>query len=53
MKNSELKRLVEQYKVLKSKKAHHKKIQEKLREIEQRYYHETGELLKLHLEDQK
>ncbi len=52
MKNSELKRLVEQYKALKSKPCHHK-TQQKLEEIERIYYHETGQFLKSHIKDQK
>jgi len=50
MKSSELKRLVEQYKELKSQKQHHPKTRQKLEEIEHRYFHETGKSLESHLE---
>jgi len=52
MKSSELKRLVEQYKALKSQKPHHQKTRQKLEEIEHRYYHETGQSLESHIEDE-
>ena len=50
MKNSELKKLVSQYKEIinKQKKKHADitKLSEKLKEIEHRYFHETGRTLK-------
>ena len=50
MKNSELRKLVSQYKenIQKQKKKHSDslKISEKLKEIEHRYFHETGRTLK-------
>ena len=50
MKNSELKKLVSQYKetINKQKKKHVDvvKLSEKLKEIEHRYFHETGRTLK-------
>jgi hypothetical protein len=45
MKKSEIRKLVEEYRTLKSK-SQNPKIQEKLKEIEHRYFHETGEDLK-------
>ncbi|WP_316506881.1 hypothetical protein [Nitrosopumilus sp.] len=47
MKNSEFKRLVAEYKErkTKSKKSNDKRLQEKLSQIEHRYYHETGSTL--------
>jgi len=44
MKNSELRRLVAKYKEIKTKysKTQNNKLKEKLREIEHRYFHETG-----------
>ncbi len=48
MKNSELKKLVAEYKTLKSK-PHSYRASEKLKEIEHRYYHETGRSLELDL----
>ena len=47
MKKSELRKLIAQYKELKikSRKRLDSKISEKLKEIEHRYYHETGEKL--------
>ncbi|MFY9300893.1 MAG: hypothetical protein WAO91_06865 [Candidatus Nitrosotenuis sp.] len=44
MKCSELKKLVEEYKLLK-RRPHHHNAQQRLGEIERRYYHETGESL--------
>jgi hypothetical protein len=49
MKSSELKKLVEQYKSLKLKMTHDQKAQEKLKEMEHRYYHETGQSLESYL----
>jgi hypothetical protein len=50
MKNSELKKLLSQYKELreKKKKKHTDsfKIEETIKEIEHRYFHETGRTLK-------
>lgn len=48
MKNSELRRLVQEYKALsaKSLKKNDAKISSKLKEMEHRYYHETGNALK-------
>ncbi len=53
MKKSELRKLVTEYKEikLKSKKSKDKKLQEKLGQIEHRYYHETGRMLKSDLEE--
>jgi len=53
MKKSELRKLVAEYKEvkLKSKKSKDKKLQEKLGQIEHRYYHETGRMLKSDLEE--
>jgi len=53
MKKSELRKLVAEYKEikLKSKKSKDKKLQEKLSQIEHRYYHETGRMLKSDLEE--
>lgn len=56
MKGSELKRLVEEYKALKSKSAklpYSHKTQQKLEEIEHRYFHETGQTLKSALEQNR
>ena len=50
MKNSELRKLVSQYKEIKNKQtkkhADSFKLVEKLKEIEHRYFHETGRTLK-------
>ena len=48
MKKSELRRLISDYKETKRKltKSSDKKLQEKLVQIEHRYYHETGRVLK-------
>ncbi|MBT5201183.1 MAG: hypothetical protein HOK63_06525 [Thaumarchaeota archaeon] len=57
MKNSELKKLVSQYKEIinRQKKKHTdiKKLSEKLKEIEHRYFHETGRTLKSDLKEFK
>ena len=57
MKNSELKKLVSQYKEIinKQKKKHADvaKLSEKLKEIEHRYFHETGRTLKSDLKEFK
>ena len=49
MKNSELRNLVSNYKEIQArlKKVKNKKLEEKLKEIEHRYFHETGRYLKL------
>ena len=49
MKKSELRRLIAEYKeiTLKLKKSNNQKLKEKLSQIAHRYYHETGEFLKL------
>ena len=53
MKNSELRKLVAKYKEikLKSKKLKNEKLEEKLSQIEHRYYHETGRMLKSDLQE--
>ncbi|WP_428325194.1 hypothetical protein [Nitrosopumilus sp.] len=57
MKNSELKKLVSQYKEIKNKQskkyADSFKLAEKLKEIEHRYVHETGRTLKSDLKEFK
>ena len=57
MKNSELKKLVFQYKEIRSKqKKKHVdslKLSKKLKEIEHRYFHETGRTLKSDLQEIK
>lgn len=47
MKNSELRILVADYKKIKIKltKVQNKKLTEKLKEIEHKYFHETGRIL--------
>ena len=47
MKKSELRRLVSEYHEIKNKlkKTQNKKLNEKLKEIEHRYFHETGRTL--------
>ena len=53
MKKSELRKLIVEYKEikLKSKKSKDKKLYEKMSQIEHRYYHEIGRMLKDDLED--
>ena len=53
MKNSELRKLVANYKEIKLKieKSNNKKLKKKLEEIEHQYYHETGRPLKFDLEE--
>ncbi|WP_179371628.1 hypothetical protein [Nitrosopumilus ureiphilus] len=53
MKNSELKKLISQYKEFREKKKHADifKIEEMLKEIEHRYFHETGRTLKSDLKE--
>jgi hypothetical protein len=48
MNKSELRRLVAEYKEIKIKlaKVHNSKLKEKLKEIEHRYFHETGRIMK-------
>jgi len=57
MKNSELRKLISQYKEIinKQKKKHVNsiKLSKNLKEIEQRYFHETGRTLKSDLEEIK
>jgi len=47
MKKSEIRKLVAEYKEIKikTKKIQNKKISEKLKEIEHKYFHETGRTL--------
>jgi len=48
MKNSEIRKLVSEYKETKMRiKKQDKKLLEKLEEIEHRYFHETGRTLKV------
>jgi hypothetical protein len=53
MKNSELRRLVVEYKEIKIKltKTQNNKLIEQLREIEHRYFHETGRPLKTDIKE--
>lgn len=55
MKNSDIKKLISQYKetIIKQKKKNTDsiKLSEKLKEIEHRYYHETGRTLKSDLKE--
>jgi len=57
MKNSDLKKLISQYKEtaikLKKKNTDSFRLSEKLKEIEHRYYHETGRTLKSDLKEFK
>ena len=57
MKNSDIRKLISQYKetIIKQKKknADSFRLSEKLREIEHRYYHETGRTLKSDLKEIK
>lgn len=57
MKNSELRKLVSQYKKItnkqKKKYVDVEKLSEKLKEIEHRYFHETGKTLKSDLKEFK
>ena len=57
MKNSEIKKLISQYKetIIKQKKKNTDsfRLSKKLKEIKHRYYHETGRILKLDLENFK
>jgi hypothetical protein len=48
MKKTELRKLVEEYRILKSKSnSDDPKILEKIKEIERKYFHETGQDLSL------
>ena len=55
MKNSDIRKLISQYKetIIKQKKkiTDSFKLSEKLKEIEHRYYHETGRILKSDLKE--
>ena len=53
MKKSEFRKLVAEYKKikLKSEKSNDIKLQDKLGQIEHRYYHETGRILKSDLKE--
>ncbi|MFB5615867.1 MAG: hypothetical protein ACE5RS_01835 [Nitrosopumilus sp.] len=57
MKNSDLRKLISQYKetIIKQKKKNTDsfRLSEKLKEIEHRYYHETGRTLKSDLKEFK
>jgi len=57
MKNSDIRKLISQYKetIIKQKKknADSFRLSEKLKEIEHRYYHETGRTLKSDLKEFK
>ncbi len=53
MKNLELRRLVVEYKEIKIKltKTQNNKLIEQLREIEQRYFHETGRPIEIDIKE--
>ena len=53
MKKSELRRLVTEYKEseLKFSKSNNIKLKEQLKQLEHRYYHETGRTIKSDLEE--
>ncbi len=53
MKRSELKRLITQYKEIRLKfsKSNNIKLKEYLKQLEQRYYNETGRTIKSDLEE--
>ena len=57
MKKSELKKLITEYRNLCSKlkkdSSHNPKIQDKLKELEHRYFHETGREIESDLEQQE
>jgi hypothetical protein len=57
MKNSDIRKLISQYKEIiikqKKKNADSFRLSEKLKEIEHRYYHETGRTLKSDLKEFK
>lgn len=46
MKKSEIKKLLAKYNKIKLKKIQNEKTLDKLKEIEHRYYHETGRTIK-------
>jgi len=46
MKKSDIRKLVAEYKEIKLKKIQNKKTLEKLKEIEHRYFHETGRMIR-------
>jgi hypothetical protein len=53
MKNSEIRKLISEYKEikLKVKKMQNKKLIERLEEIEHMYFHETGRILKTNFKE--
>lgn len=53
MKKSELRRIVIEYKETKTKlsKSNNEKLEKDLKQLEHRYYHETGRTLKSDLEE--
>jgi hypothetical protein len=53
MKKSELRRIVIEYKETKTKlsKSNNEKLEEDIKQLEHRYYHETGRTLKSDLEE--
>ena len=53
MKKSELQRIVIEYKETKTKlsKSNNEKLEEDIKQLEHRYYHETGRTLKSDLEE--
>jgi len=53
MKKSELRKLIAEYREtsLKNLKSDNSKLKEKIQEIEHRYYHETGRILKSDLKE--
>jgi hypothetical protein len=51
MKKSEMKKLVAEYKEIKLKKIQNKKTLEKIKEIEHRYFHETGRTIQFDLKE--
>ena len=57
MKKSDLKKLITEYRNLRSKSkkdsSHNHKMQDKLKELEHRYFHETGRELESDLEQQE
>lgn len=46
MKKSEIKKLLAEYNQIKLKKIQNEKTLDKLKEIEHRYFHETGKIIK-------
>jgi len=53
MKKTELRKLIAEYKATKRKleKSNNNELKEKLEKIEHRYYHETGNILKIDLQE--